>query len=104
MAWTIECYAMPPVPCSVLALSSEGGIVEEVDKQLGPVVEELEKAQKVIVNAIARKGTGRASVRCSVGDLALLSDSMCRISWRMSLIYLSIAKERLLRRLAANWS
>ncbi|KAK8125908.1 uncharacterized protein PG998_001667 [Apiospora kogelbergensis] len=63
MAWTIECYAMPPVPCSVLALSSEGGIVEEVDKQLGPVVEELEKAQKVIVNAIARKGTGRASCR-----------------------------------------
>ncbi|KAK7924315.1 hypothetical protein PG985_006369 [Apiospora marii] len=95
MAWTIECYAMPPAPCSALALRI-GGRTEEMDQELVPVVGELERAQKVIEHALAHKGTGRDSVKCSVGDLARLSWSMFNASWRMSRIYICIAKQKLL--------
>lgn len=97
MAWTIECYAMPELPCSALALRM-GGRTEEMDQQLAPVVRELERAQKVIEHAIIRKGIGRDSVKCSIGDLARLSWSMFNVSWRMSQIYISIAKQKLLWR------
>ncbi|KAK8050179.1 hypothetical protein PG994_011909 [Apiospora phragmitis] len=107
MAWTVECYAVPPIPGSALALRFDGG-AGEADQQLGPVIEELERAQKVIDHAIVYKGLGFDSVKCSVGDLARLSDSMRKVSWRMSLIYASIVKRKLLKQLGSilgnGWS
>lgn len=97
MAWAIECYAMPPVPCSALALKIAGRM-EEVNQQLAQVVEELERSQKVIEHALIRKGIGRDSAKCSIGDLARLSGSMFKVSWRMSRIYICIAKKKLLQK------
>ncbi|KAK6842883.1 hypothetical protein PG987_003743 [Apiospora arundinis] len=97
MAWSIECYGMGPVPCSALALRADDH-EKEADRELFPVVKELERAQRVILRAIAVKGTGQSSVKCSVGDLAQLYDSLWKVSWRMSRIYLSIAVKKLRQR------
>ncbi|KAK8138001.1 hypothetical protein PG984_001381 [Apiospora sp. TS-2023a] len=96
MAWAIECYAMPPVPCSALALKINGRR-EPVDQRLAPVVGELEKAHYMIRRASIRKGISRDSVKCSIGDLARLSWSLFKVSWRMSHIYISMAMGKLLR-------
>ncbi|KAK8088433.1 hypothetical protein PG997_003394 [Apiospora hydei] len=95
MAWKIECYAMNPVPGTLVAQRYDGGYRDR-DPELGPIIDELEKAQKVIENALAYKGFGLDSVKCSVGDLARLSDSLRKISWMLHGIYKTMAKKMLL--------
>ncbi|KAK8055654.1 hypothetical protein PG993_000881 [Apiospora rasikravindrae] len=102
MAWKIECYAMHPVPGTAMAQRYDGG-VRERDPQLGPVVDELKRAQKVIERALLYKGFGLDSVKCSVGDLARLSGSLYKISRMLSGFYMGMARKMLLKQLGEVW-